>query len=107
MKYIKTFEDLNDTEYVLCQYNLDDKYAYHVKLTPELITFINNSIGTLQIESNEPNIWISVEYEDIPNELKHKFMLDNTIMLTKDVIVARSTNKKELEAILAANKYNL
>lgn len=34
-------------------------------------------------------------------------MTDNTIMLTKDVIVARSNDKKEIEAILAGNNYNL
>ena len=107
MKYIKTYEKLNDIEYILCRYNFDDKYAYHVKLTPELIEFINNTVGIIESESYDPNIWINVKYENIPDIIKYNFHADGSIMLTKDVIIAKSKDKKEIEAILAGNNYNL
>lgn len=123
MKYLKKFENINDTEpevgdYILIKVNLQE---YGKK---EIINnFINNTIGKVYKIYNDD---IRVSYENIPDEIKGWFSKpiytpslkfinaikgvgegEYTRLFSKDRIVVFSKNKKDVEPYIQANKYNL
>ena len=119
MKYIKQYEeiiDLNnndytveftDDDYAIFYYDKMARYAYHVELTDKLKEFLNTNVGKINIVSKPQLEWLDVIYENVPDDLVYKFGNNNSILLTKDAVIAVSTDKEELEARLSANKYNL
>lgn len=122
MKYLKTFETektykakerLTVGKYVICKDNVlkkgDDGYD-----------FIKNNIGKLEKieffdENGVPNDnQYCIRYENIPNEILYHFSeyydrLSKTgcRWFNKSEIKYFSSNKKDLEIILAKDKYNL
>jgi len=70
--------------------------------------FINNNIGQIIIASKDPNDWVSVRYEDIPDSIQHKFHSgDSSILLHKKNLVATSETDEDLKIKKNAHKYNL
>jgi len=118
MKYIKKYETITDDikiepqvgDYVICEEQTNQG--------KELNDFINNTIGIFNGKVNQTteNILIlySVKYKDIPHGQKSGsnftyFVKGNyyTRNFYRREIKHISKDKKELEAILAAKKYNL
>ena len=114
MKYLKTFEKVNDKlkidDYVICHeklYNSDDGIQ----------NFINNNIGKFVKKVEERTIAdnaYGIEYDDIPEDLLNNFDLDWRENPRKPIrwmkrkeIKCWSKDKKELERKITENKYNL
>jgi len=115
MKYIKTYENINEDapqvdDYVICEEYSDER---------ELDIFLANNIGKIvDIEKNTyfagiKDIIYWVKYDsNIGEELETsfnfgKYMEKNTRPFDKKEIKYWSKNKEELEHIISANKYNL
>jgi len=109
MKHLKTFENINTHlrtqkeepkvgDYVICK----EIYSTY----PDVKKFTINNIGTI-ISTSEPYPFVYlIAYENVPYNIKYYFENDTLYMSFKE-IVEYSENKEDLEAILAANKYNL
>lgn len=114
MKYIKTFEKkerLTVGKYVIC---------IDFSMNQDGRQFIKNKIGQIvkiYIDADNP---YCVFYENIPDVFKRYFYKSSNIddfnhivenygyrWFTKDEILHFSSNKKELEILLIAKKYNL
>jgi hypothetical protein len=100
MKYIKTFESKNKTpevgDYVICEDDFGN----------EIITnFISSTAGKIKkkLKGNLDSHTYLVYYENAPNI---GFRNSCREMTLKDIIHF-SKNKEDLEAILAAKKYNM
>ena len=109
MKYIKKFEEINNVvgpkigDYVLCN---EKPNNYN-----DLDIFLSNNVGNLIEIINNPVYPYKVTYDNIPNNLKSGgFIVKNSKffrLFGKDELKYWSEDKKELEAILAGNKYNI
>ena len=86
--------------------------------SPRLNDYIKNNIGKIIsiYQDKDPNYnkfnlvppdIIKVIYTNIPEEMRSWFIGDFFQLFNIHQVVASSKNKKELETILAANKYNL
>lgn len=116
MRYIKTYEYYNmkyhipyfENDYALFKYTTELETYQNQKLTPELKEFINSNIGFIQYISIAPGTnWISVIYDNIPDNLKEFFYYNNSILLNKDNIFLSSRTKEDLEIKMKADKYNI
>lgn len=110
MKYIKTFENLDQVpqigDYVIV--DIVDQSD------PDYMNFINSSIGYIW---KKPTIDISlVKYDDIPKNILKNFQfsdysqglkIGNSVLMKDEYIKKWSKNKKDLIPIISANKYNL
>ena len=123
MKYIKTFETVNEgkpqiNDYVICdvseEYSSSDKLFF---VTIEAIEFISKNIGYIWKIPNQ-NKYL-VKYFNIPEDLE-KFIFHysdyrdyegpkkgNSILVDIENIKYWSINKQELMPFIQANKYNL
>ena len=105
MKHIKKFEQINNKpeigDYVLCK-------APNSALNPYLIDYLNSNFGQIvdEFTTNTMGINYYVEYENIPEELKPKFLKSKRIY-REDSIIEYAKTKEELEVKLSAKKYNL
>ena len=101
MKHIKTYENLNEPQigdYVICGNPgiSEDNIIYD---------FIINNIGKLvNITNDDPPIYY-VHYNNIPSKLSNNILPGEPFR--KKSITAWSKYKKEIETIIAANKYNI
>ena len=105
MKYIKTFEGLNNKEpkigdYVIC--TTEDQTA------PGLKEFSEHTIG--KCIKNEIFV-VTIQYDYVPSEILYT-NFDSTGKLptrwmTKDDILYFSPNKEDLEIYIDSDKYNL
>lgn len=103
MKYLKTFESkrLQVGDYVICSENnsLDD--------------FLNNNIGKY-ISYNEGHVYdYCISYDDIPQDLEVHFTTDvpkgykYVRYMKRKEIIHSAKHKKDLEYLVASQKYNL
>ena len=104
MKYLKTFETIKKLEdawsgdFVICREN--------DTLNPELSDFINNNIGIINHIAYGINFYIY--YDNVPEDLRHRFNdINNTRLMKKSEIIMCSNDRNELEYYLSSNKYNL
>ena len=118
MKHLKTFENINEPQvgdYVICY---EDTIDYNLK------SFISNNIGTIYkinkiyVNKNKnlecPYI-IEYENEKIPNNISISFSIfdDSNIAkrnkrnMREEEIIFFSKYKKDVEAYMQANKYNI
>jgi hypothetical protein len=104
MRYIKKFETIKNLEnawsgdYVICR--------EEDVLEPELSNFINNNVGTISHIAYGINFYIY--YDNVPENLKHRFNdVNGTRLMKKNEILMCSDNREELEYYVSANKYNL
>jgi len=104
MKHIKVYDNLDNNEpeegdYVICKEHSLNKY---------FVLFLENNIGKI-IKINDYRYFIT--YDNIPEECNDYFMLYFCNFKTRDFFKSEikywSKNKKDLEIILQANKYNL
>lgn len=114
MKYIKTYEqNINNNEleigdYVICNTKSANK---------ELQTFLYNNIGTITdiIWFDEQNSNVTVQYDNIPNNLKIgknnwlNWTETNSAERKFDTLLLKyhSKNKEDLLLYIQANKFNL
>lgn len=101
MKHIKSFESLNTPQ-------IGD-YVLYKKNNSEIIDiydFLNNNIGQYIGDKNHLMV---IKYDNIPFEIEQNYFnkTKNTINLNPRDIIEFSPNKKDLELILKAKKYNL
>jgi hypothetical protein len=77
----------------------------------ELNYFLNNCIGQIcklkKDTKNPDHIQYQIIYENVPEKFKKTYLQHNRFYVYKAQINDFSSNKEDLEAILAANKYNL
>jgi len=106
MKHLKLFEKYNIGEPVLGDWVICKDMDYPIN--KELTSFINNNVGKI-VSNNLSGYWVYwVKYYNIPDDLKICFRDSKMSMRRKDIKYwTIPTNKKELETILQANKYNL
>jgi len=115
MKYIKTFETsnkrLNLGDYVICKEIPDmfDKENYK-----DIIEFEKNNIGKyVKYIPDNGKFKYAIYYDDLPQKFKDKFfMKEGDIdkycrVMSRNEINYNSKNKEELEAIIAAKKFNI
>jgi len=110
MKYIKTYEDIDNEpkvgDYVMC-HELDDTSRISNINKDEINIFLDVNIGQIQEYDNRK--WYEVEYENIPQELIGWFnasMLNCRSMKRSEILV-HSKNKEDIEHLMSAKKYNL
>lgn len=113
MKYIKTYEDLNDEpqigDYVVCSEEgkediLPEDNSYGV------YEFTSNNVGQyVKYRGSVQHFKYLIKYEDLPEELRWSFYDDeeNCRRMAKKEILFWSKDKEACEAYLAAKKYNL
>lgn len=109
MKHLKSFEnntqiDPEIGDYVICYEEIDSRID-----DDGLAHFLSNNIGKIVRINSLPSIRYSVEYENIPTKLDtwfHDIKL-NCREMRESEIIHWTKNKKELETIITANKYNL
>jgi len=104
MKYLKTFENIENVPQVGDWIIAKD--AFDIDIVND---YLNNNIGLVYKKTYSNNDQY-VKYFNIPTEIKHYFKdgdNNDTMFISKKEIFAFSSNKKELESILAAKKYNL
>ena len=103
MKYLKTFEEINIGEIEIGDYvsvKLDEIWS-------DIINYLNGKIGIVKkINSGDPKYLVEFE-EDFPNYFSNITDHDREITFYEREIEYFSKNKKELESILIANKYNI
>jgi len=103
MKYIKTYEDLNDTDYLLCI--LSDNDYFTTGKTYKVYNSIETKIGELvniQLKNND-NEMVNIEcYIPDKEEFRDAFYgIFSTIAFTKDLSIDEYKFRK------LTNKYNL
>jgi len=112
MKYLKTYEEVNERElqigdYIFC----DGSFGF----SEEVANFIENNIGQyVANDSNDRDILI-IQYENVPNELRKNLYYtdenyttyENAAIMERWEIKYWSPNKEDLEIYLDSNKYNL
>ena len=116
MKYINKFESMDDKihigDYILVHYKEDTKFGGNDKI---LVNYLNNNIAQIVSFQLLNNNYILVNYEDKPNKniirffdvtTKNKKKLYGKI-INKIYIIEVAKTKEDLEAKLAAQKYNL
>ena len=112
MKYLKKYEELNQGEPEIGDYVILKPNTL-IELTDN---FIRNNIG--QIKSNRERSYANyvIKYINVPEDIIGGFLFyeiennkkgDVVYLSDRSDIQYYSKNKKELELILAANKYNL
>lgn len=109
MKYLKTFENINQPDvgdYVICT-----DPGIEREQNEEFYDFIHNNIGQITKIENEDNPLYYIHYENIPDNLKFRmntahYVLDEEPYRRKNITYWAKT-KKDLELRLIANKYNL
>jgi len=120
MKYLKTYEDLDNNpeigDYVICE-EADD-----INDILELADFEKNNIGRVvdyrTVDNTNPTFDsistffnIFVQYKNVPNEIYDDFdyhkRIANCRIFSKKEIKYCSKNKEDLEIILQANKFNI
>jgi len=119
MKHLKTIENtsikLQIGDYVIC----DENSSY----PDELVEFLNNNIGQVvefrndnnstanSFHSLNKNYNIFVVYNNIPISIVNKFYYHKYInycrLFSMNEIKVYSSNSKDLEFIIDANKYNI
>jgi len=107
MRHLKLYEELNidqpergDYVIAVCTENVSNK---------KMLEFVNNTIGKLMLSEYDSLIdtfEYTVKYDEIPEELSEYYF---SISGTKCFYELKywSKNKKDLETIISANKYNL
>ena len=115
MKYLKTYEIIHSDgpkvgDYVICSVgNYDIPEWYDKK--DELTKFISNNIGVVtHIKKYSLYGDYKIKYEKsnlVKNFCRVRDWKNNTFEMDFNQIKHFSKNKEELEAILAANKYNI
>lgn len=108
MKYIKQFEENIDKPEIGDYVILFD--IFHKDMLP----YTNEQIGTFISHAKNRIDRYRIKYDNIPKHLINKFSTDNDVMITTLLSLNTinkygywSKNKKELETILQAKKYNL
>lgn len=112
MKHLKTYEKLNDVQGVELQYvkaGTGDYVIVKAKFQDiDMMNFINNSIGKI-IQCDYDHIFkhfdYFVEYENIPENLQHRFNENSQRMFHK--LKYWSSDKGDLQSILDAKKYGI
>jgi len=104
MKHLDTFKERPKLEpivgnYVLCEEKSDRN--------PELRNFIKNNIGKIINFDGGKSSLYTIEYENIPNNLKIASFTADTRLMDRDEIIHFSRDKNFLQTLLDANKYNL
>jgi len=99
MKYIRTYENIKEVQVGdFVQIKTNNKYSGFYN-PQKIIDTVNNTVG--QISSKEGNLDIIVKY-------KIKYANDDLqLRFQKKDIVEIGKTKEDVEAKLAANKYNL
>ncbi len=114
MKYLKTYEDINNEpqvgDYVICGVP-----GIRESDNPDMFNFIKNTIGQIvKIENSDtayPTYY--VHYNNIPEYLKFDSRKSPSLSIFNEEPFRRknitywSKNKEELELKIIANKYNL
>jgi len=118
MRYLRTYEHLNDTptvgDYVICDENNnvnDNDRIFNY--------FLSNNLGKcINIVGSE----YIIEYDNIPSKIKHYFhvwkgyrskdkrykaVTTNCRKMNRNEIIYFSNNKEDCEAYLTAKKYNI
>ena len=111
MKYIKTYETLNEGTPEIGDYVIIRMWTH---LNGELMNFINNNIGQIAYKSSLGNE-LTIKYDNVPGKLQTHFVFPGS--LSKDKRLSRtfhkneilyfSKDKTELEFELKVSKYNL
>ena len=115
MKYIKTFEKLNEPQvgdYVVCDIS-DNEYV-----DEELVNFICNNIGVVEYVDdrlNNINNKFKIRYKNVPERLEAFFgpdtrpnEWDNVFRyVSNHYIKFYSSNREDCEMYLDSKKYNL
>jgi len=106
MKYLKTFESIDEPkegDYIIAK--LPNHLAY--KDTAEI--FCHNNIGQIIgiIYNNIDKPIYKVKYENVPAGLKISNLNNNIRGFFKKDFELWSKDKEELEAMIAAKKYNI
>ena len=104
MKYIKTFENINEIE--IGDYVKINIFLYIPPSLKKYYHFINNNISI--VNSIDDDL-IECKYSNIPIDIKFCFIHSNNdaVRIHRDFIVDFAKTKQELEAKLLAKKYNL
>jgi len=101
MKYLKIYEKYNNLP-ILGDYVV----VYCESMNEKFNDFINNNIGKLNNYGRITDLaW--VEYFNIPEELKKHFDDDKYAILNTNTIKYFSSDKKNVEAYLKAQKFNI
>lgn len=125
MKHLKEFKSIKDDEpqigdYVICHENSHSPNSM-------LNTYLSENIGKILYKryadlakntilfskkTTDTNIYLydaQYDYNTIPKNLYNKFVSEdhNIMSFYKEEILHYSSNKKDLELIIDANKYNL
>lgn len=122
MKYIKTYEGLNNNDepqigdYVICKDSLFDEDSPSDK---EMIDFLSNNIGQYVVTNQTYSKHkYTIKYTDIPFNIQRYFDPEDKYIATsdsercirgmkRDEIIFYSEDKLGCEAFFASNKYNL
>jgi len=122
MKYIKTFENIDNDEPEAGDYVLINigKYENIIKIIPNMsertlkyINFINDNIGIIRyktINKTNEEKEITVEYENVPKDIESYFDLNYNLCYRSfdySKIIDFASTKQQLKLKLTANKYNL
>lgn len=114
MKYIKTYEEINDNIPQVGDYVILNDDSTFDNDDMNYLNFIKTSIGYI---FKKPNVKFSyIKYDNIPDNIKDYFQysdyseglkVGNCILANDSNIQYWSKNKRELEPLLNAKKYNL
>jgi len=106
MKYIKTYETLNDFpkngDYVICK----NDYLYVATDRDDLNNFLKNNIGQIVDIQNLKYSYI-IKFNNVPTDIRDYFNTDYLRGFTRREILHYSKNKKDLELFINVNKFNL
>jgi hypothetical protein len=101
MKYIKQYE--NNTKPQIGDYVIVKDSMADISLA----IFFSENIGRIVNNEYQELYPFLVQFENIPYDFKIEFHGGGTRQFDEDEIIEFSSNKKDLELILTANKYNL
>ena len=113
MKYLKTFENVNEPQigdYVA----VEEEFYASSDATDQLFDFTSTHIG--KIVTYKPNHFkgenvFCVKYENVPEKLQYAFEDVNLQKMCRNMLLVEikfwSKNKEDVEEYLASKKYNL
>lgn len=115
MKYLKSFETINQKpkigDFIICDKSIADWYKYKDTLN----NIISTNIGTVKNVARSSFGSYSIKYDNISEDeekliidyCKDNDWTDHFIKIDFNDIQYWSNDKKELEILINANKYNL
>jgi hypothetical protein len=110
MKYIKSYEALDDLEigdYVICKHEEEKPFGEFAKT----YEFIESSVGRfIKYDRWSASYPYIVKFENIPDNIKDEFTHNRTTdcrRFKRSEIIDHSLSKAELLAKLESKKYNL